>query len=140
MILLSTALCSFAAGLLATLLIERFLSERIAILGSFAGLQRSENAGVAFGMKLPGQAFLIAGALVVVTIVALRTAKTRLSMAGFGLILGGGWANVIDRLLDGKVTDVFQVGTFPVFNVADSCITIGVGFLLLEAVMLRKAH
>lgn len=47
------------------------------------------------------------------------------------LQLGGALGNLIDRLRIGHVTDFISVGNFPVFNVADSCITIGVGVLLL---------
>jgi signal peptidase II len=61
-----------------------------------------------------------------------------MSQAGFGLILGGALANVVDRFPDGLVTDMIQVGAFPVFNVADSCITVGLGLLLLEIVLKEK--
>jgi len=45
--------------------------------------------------------------------------------------LGGAIGNLIDRLVFGPVTDFISVGRFPVFNVADSSITVGVGLLLL---------
>ena len=48
-----------------------------------------------------------------------------------GLQLSGAAGNLIDRLVMRKVTDFISVGTFPVFNVADSSITIGVIVLLL---------
>jgi signal peptidase II len=48
-----------------------------------------------------------------------------------GLQLAGAAGNLIDRLLMGKVTDFISVGSFPVFNVADSSITVGVIVLLL---------
>lgn len=47
------------------------------------------------------------------------------------LQLGGAVGNLIDRVRLGHVTDFISVGRFPVFNVADSSITIGVGVLLL---------
>jgi signal peptidase II len=43
----------------------------------------------------------------------------------------GAAGNLIDRLLAGKVTDFISVGVFPVFNIADSSISIGVVVLLL---------
>ena len=46
----------------------------------------------------------------------------RLSM---GLYLGGALGNLIDRLRQGFVTDYISVGSFPVFNVADACVSIG---------------
>ncbi|MFN3307885.1 MAG: signal peptidase II, partial [Anaerolineales bacterium] len=48
-----------------------------------------------------------------------------------GLQLGGALGNLIDRLRQGYVTDFISVGTFPVFNIADSSISIGVAVLAL---------
>lgn len=114
---------------------ETFLHERVAVLGSFAGLTLSHNPGIAFGIRLPAvfQELLIVAALAWMTSLGIRSASSILHRAGFGLIVGGALGNLIDRLIDGVVTDYFQVGTFPVFNVADSCITIGVLFLLADA-------
>ena len=121
----------------AALLTDVYLVDRIAIAGSFIGLEYSLNEGIAFGMHIPGalQFILILAALFFVGWYALREAKTQLSQIGFGLIIGGGIANVIDRLADGFVTDMIQVGTFPIFNVADSCITIGIVLLFYEMVV-----
>jgi signal peptidase II len=48
-----------------------------------------------------------------------------------GLQLGGAAGNLIDRLLVGRVTDFISIGTFPLFNIADSSISVGVAVLLL---------
>jgi signal peptidase II len=48
-----------------------------------------------------------------------------------GLILGGAFGNVIDRILLGYVVDFIRVGWWPVFNVADSAITVGAAVLAL---------
>jgi signal peptidase II len=53
----------------------------------------------------------------------------------FALILGGAIGNILDRVRLGYVVDFFDLRWFPVFNVADSCITIGVCLLLIR--MLR---
>ena len=50
---------------------------------------------------------------------------------GFGLIIGGALGNIVDRFDDGHVTDFIQIGWWPLFNIADSCISIGVIILLL---------
>lgn len=52
----------------------------------------------------------------------------RISM---GLLLGGAVGNIVDRIQLGFVTDFIAVGRFPVFNVADSCVTVGVILMLL---------
>jgi signal peptidase II len=48
-----------------------------------------------------------------------------------GLQLGGAAGNLIDRLLMGKVTDFISISVFPVFNIADASISVGVAVLLL---------
>jgi signal peptidase II len=51
-----------------------------------------------------------------------------------GLQLGGALGNLIDRLtMNGEVTDFISIGAFPVFNVADGSITVGVIVLVLGA-------
>jgi signal peptidase II len=52
----------------------------------------------------------------------------RLAMA---MMLGGAVGNLIDRLIQGTVTDFISVGTFAVFNVADACISVGTAILIL---------
>ena len=68
-----------------------------------------------------------------------RIRGQKVSLWGFTLILGGAVGNFIDRLLKGEVVDFldFRLIHFPIFNVADSCIVIGVGPLLLDT--LREA-
>lgn len=135
MLLLATTI-SFILSLLAKLAADTFLASRIPVLGSFAGFQYAVNKGVAFSITFPGylQHAFIAIALLALAWAAWH-AKTRFSRIAFGMILGGALANVADRMRDGFVTDFFQVGTFPIFNVADSCITIGVFLLILEALV-----
>jgi signal peptidase II len=51
--------------------------------------------------------------------------------------LGGALGNLVDRLVrDNRVTDFISIGNFPVFNVADSCITVGT-ILLISLVWYR---
>ena len=59
---------------------------------------------------------------------ALRSglAETRAGELALGLAIGGGVANLIDRLVDGEVTDFFVIGPWPRFNVADAALTLGI--------------
>lgn len=59
--------------------------------------------------------------------------KNRLGLFSAALVLAGGVGNLIDRVLFGYVTDMFQTTfmEFAVFNVADCCITVGVPLLFL---------
>ena len=48
----------------------------------------------------------------------------------FGLQLGGAIGNLIDRFRLGHVTDFIDIGSWPIFNVADSAIVVGIGLLI----------
>ncbi|MEK7562881.1 MAG: signal peptidase II [Patescibacteria group bacterium] len=139
---------ALVASVIFSFLADQLLAGRIAILGSFAGFQLSHNPGIAFGLRLPpvAQELLIGIALIIVAIIAIRHARhpqarypqasrpaAAATLVAFGLILGGGIANIVDRIPDGLVTDFIQIGTFPTFNVADSCITVGAILLILES-------
>jgi signal peptidase II len=52
--------------------------------------------------------------------------------------LGGALGNLVDRLTEGTVTDFISLGSFPVFNLADACISLGVALLLID--MLFERH
>ncbi len=131
-----TLICSFFAAVAADI----WLSERIAVFGAFAGFQYSLNPGIAWGIRLPSgvQEILILLALIAVGSLAIH-ARDRLTLAAFGCVIGGGLANIIDRFRDGYVTDFVQIGSFPIFNIADSFVTIGVGLLLLEALLVKRS-
>jgi signal peptidase II len=69
----------------------------------------------------------------------LDASAQKLQAIGMMLIASGALGNVIDRIRHGNVVDFIAVhwGTayFPAFNVADSCITIGAGLVLLDALL-----
>lgn len=59
---------------------------------------------------------------------------------GVGLIIGGAFGNLLDRLRLGFVVDFVQVGTFPVFNVADSAVSTAVVIMLLWSLREDSLH
>ena len=136
-----TLVCSIAASLFAKWLADRFLMAPIPIVGSFIGLSYTENPGVAFGVTFPPvlQALLIFVSLFFVTWAAFAAHghSTRTDI-GFGLILGGAGANLLDRLRDGLVTDFLAVRFFSVFNVADACITVGALLFAIDLLAKRR--
>lgn len=126
-------------SLISSALAHHLLDERIAIIGSFIGLQSSYNTGIAFGIHLGSyQDIIIITALVLITIVAVKSATKKMEHIGFGLIIGGGIANLLDRAIDGKVTDMIQVGTFPIFNIADVAINLGVILIICTSLSFFK--
>jgi signal peptidase II len=97
------------------------------------------NSGVSFSINSSGPLVTTIATIVVAMIVVFVgiNANRGAPAIGFGLLLGGGLANVIDRLAatPHQVTDFIAVSSFPVFNVADVAIT--VGFVVLMVAALR---
>jgi signal peptidase II len=108
-------------------------------------LVNTRNHGVAFGF-LPGHHVLVA-AVVGVALLALLIYFVRHSARPWiwlptGMLLGGAAGNILDRLRHGSVTDFVKLPLgWPVFNLADSAITLGVLILvlLIETESARKA-
>ena len=106
------------------------------------------NPGAAWSMFANAggaQRWVFSGLAVVVTVVLvywlrrLALSSQRLLVLGLTLILGGAIGNVIDRLRLGHVVDFVQVhwgaSYFPAFNVADSAISVGAVFVVLDALL-----
>lgn len=96
-------------------------------------LRHVHNPGVAFGqLSQAGPLLIVAALLAAAGILAYRVRLSRLGgpvhpLLNIGLALpwGGAVGNLVDRLRLGKVVDFFDLGWFPVFNLADSAITVG---------------
>jgi len=97
------------------------------------------NTGAAFGMFQGGNAVLI-GLTVAITLAILIYYQTLpedhlFQRICLGLMVGGSIGNLIDRLTLGYVVDFVAVGRFPVFNLADSCVTVSVILILLSMIV-----
>lgn len=107
---------------------------RIDLLGRWLSLEYAENRGVAFGLLGGLGPLVVAAPLVVVVIIAalyLRTGAPPVwQSVSVGLLTGGAFGNLADRLRLGYVVDFVSVGRWPNFNVADSAITIGAMILI----------
>jgi signal peptidase II len=112
----------------------------VSVVGRFVAITNVHNSGAAFGL-VPAAAgiFMVASAVVSIGLVV-YVARTPTSLwAGvvLGLILGGTIGNGFDRLVFGTVTDFVNVHFWPVFNVADSAISIGV-VALIAGYLIRR--
>jgi len=113
--------------------------QSIPAIPGFLYITLTYNTGIAFGMlqnaqwlTVPVSALVIAGALVVY----LRLpAHDRFSSFALSMLLGGAVANLYDRIVHGRVTDMFDLRWWPVFNVADSLICIAVVLLVVRALL-----
>ncbi len=102
-----------------------------------------QNTGAAWNI-LAGHRWLLVGMAVVVIVVVASAARdlgarSRGANTGLGLVLGGAIGNLWDRVAQGYVTDFVNLETpwrvlrdFPVWNVADAALTIGVALLAID--------
>jgi len=104
------------------------------------GITNVRNSGAAFGIAPAGAwLFLIASVAVAIGLVVYvaRNPGTPWNDGVLGLILGGTLGNGYDRIVYGTVTDFVNFHFFPVFNAADSAISVGV-VLLIATNLFRK--
>lgn len=123
------------------------LTERVGVpvIGDTVQLLLIRNSGAAFSFATDATPLLSALAAAVVLGLLWYSTKVRNAWwaSGLGLVLGGAAGNLVDRLvrapgfLHGHVVDFVSVGWWPIFNVADSALTIGV-VVLAVAVVLGK--
>ncbi|HEY60568.1 MAG TPA: signal peptidase II [Anaerolineae bacterium] len=94
------------------------------------------NTGAAFGLfQGRGMIFTILACVIAIAILFYYprlSEKEWLLRIALGMQFGGAIGNLIDRLTIGHVIDFISVGTFPVFNIADACITVGVGVMIMS--------
>jgi signal peptidase II len=99
-------------------------------------ITHTQNRGMAFSLLEGKTPLLAAAALIVMSVIVVvqRRAGSRLPLLygiALAMPLGGALGNLIDRLKDQYVTDLFDfcLIKFPVFNVADAAITVGIALL-----------
>ncbi|BFH12911.1 lipoprotein signal peptidase [Paenibacillus dendritiformis] len=123
------------------------LYEQIPVIGNFFLITSHRNTGAAFSILEDQRWFFVIVTIVVAIgiiwyMYKIRHQQGHILPIGLSLILGGALGNFLDRLLTGEVVDFLQFNfgtyTFPIFNVADMGITIGVGLVLLDAMLSVK--
>jgi len=105
------------------------------------------NSGMAFsqGQGVGRIIGVLAIGVVIGLLMSLRKPMTMMTVIGTGLLIGGACGNILDRMfrgdgwMSGAVVDFIDLQWFPVFNVADSAVTIGAGFLILGAFFTRSS-
>ncbi|PIQ83320.1 MAG: signal peptidase II [Candidatus Omnitrophica bacterium CG11_big_fil_rev_8_21_14_0_20_63_9] len=118
-------------------------SEPLPVLPPVLYFTYIHNTGAAFGLFKGQQLLFIIVSLAVIAWMgwelAARAKPPLVMRWGCALVLGGAIGNLIDRLRFGYVVDFIDLRVWPVFNIGDSAITIGVGLLLLHAFRRRGA-
>lgn len=110
-----------------------FLHESIPVIPDFFHLTYIVNRGAAFGVLENQQWLFLLVAVILFLLYGVfyrNIPRSWLIHCGLGLLLGGALGNALDRALKGAVVDFFDFRVWPVFNVADMGIVIGVLLLL----------
>lgn len=116
------------------------LSGSIEIIKNFFYIIPTNNTGAAFSILLGKRIFLIVVAILIIGILLYYIKKNKvdgkLNIIAFSLIIGGSLGNLIDRIVRGYVVDFISIKlgsyNFPIFNVADTLIVVGVFLLLIK--------
>lgn len=120
------------------------LGESIPLLPNFFHLTTVHNTGIAFGLfrNDPHLLTLLIGVCVLLLLVFSRRMmqESRLEQLAYGFILGGAVGNLIDRVRFGWVIDFLDFRIWPVFNLADSGITIGVILFAWKILFVREKN
>lgn len=114
--------------------------QAIHLVSDWLNIVYTRNTGVAFGLFQNMSPVLTVTALLIsigaIYVYATYLPNTRWSIQiTLGLILGGAGGNIIDRLRLGYVVDFIQVGWWPVFNLADSAISVGATMLAVHLLL-----
>ena len=140
LLLLQLAALVFLLDQFSKFLVRELLTFREAYPAEgFFRIIHSHNTGSAFGIFQDQNGPLILVSLIGITVLALiyhsQRKPTNLLRLSLGLQVGGAAGNLLDRVLLGHVIDFIDVGTWPIFNLADSSIV--VGLVLLAWLFLR---
>ena len=114
------------------------------LIGNAIRLSRIHNTGGAFGL-FPGNPtlFIAISSIIAAGLLILLLsdwARGWWMRAGLAILLAGAVGNLIDRALYGFVIDFFEIRGFPVFNLADSCVTVGAGLIILSVLFGGEHH
>lgn len=119
-------------------IVEAFLrvNETVVVIENFFSLTNINNTGAAFSM-LEGRIWFLSLISVIILILIFKMSKefknNKRNTIAFGLLIGGIFGNFGDRLFLGMVRDFLKFRifgyNFPVFNLADVCIVVGVVLL-----------
>lgn len=121
------------------------LHQEIKIIPNFFSLYHVRNTGAAFSILENNTTFLIILTVILIIVIDRLIRKennfSKLSILSLGLVMGGMFGNLIDRIIHKGVIDYLSFTIFkydfPVFNLADIGITVGV-FLLLISTLKEK--
>ena len=140
--LILISLIALVIDMLSKVLVKHFifLGQRIKIIKNLFYITYVKNTGAAFSIFRNNTLFLIILSIVIIGLLFYYLSKkiylSKLENISYGLILGGAIGNLFDRIIYGYVIDFIDIYIFkfdyPVFNIADMAIVIGVIILIID--------
>ena len=130
----------FIVDIISKILVSNFMLEdqSIKIINNFLYFTYAKNTGIAFSFLEGNMLFIISMTLIIVVLLIKYVYNKKLDVKekiSYGLVLGGAIGNLFDRIVYGYVIDFIDVYIFgydyPIFNVADSCVVVGIILILL---------
>ena len=136
---LSIASSVFLLDRLTKVIISNYVSfgHSIGVIPNIFHITLIFNKAAAFGLFGHNRIIFAAVAIVAIAVIVIYIFKARKGVkssilaSALGLILGGAAGNLFDRIRFGYVIDFLDLRVWPVFNIADSCITIGALILVI---------
>ncbi|MBR3145660.1 MAG: signal peptidase II [Bacilli bacterium] len=126
-------------------MINKFMeiNTSIKVIPNFFSIFYVRNKGAAFSILEDSTILIIIISVIFIVILDSYIKKeknfTPLSVLSLGMIMGGIFGNLMDRVIYHSVIDYLSFGNFPVFNLADIGITVGVGLLIISEILkIRK--
>lgn len=142
-----TALAVIAVDQISKALVVAFLEpgRSVTLIPRVISLTHSTNTGAAFGIFRGNSQLALLAAIVIIALtvawfLAFRRKKGAAAFIGLGLIIGGALGNLIDRVARQKVVDFFDLGFWPVFNIADLAIVAGVIVIVILTALDMRAE
>mgnify|MGYP003976837905 FL=1 len=112
------------------------LGDSIPLFGNFFRFTYLQNTGVSFGLFKGNNMFFVVLSIIALAYFIYLFATEKEFQVQYSLVIAGVIGNVIDRIHLGYVVDFIDIGSYSVFNVADSCISIGVMWIIF--LLIRK--
>jgi signal peptidase II len=138
-VVITTAVVVTFVDAISKLVARHFLTQHAVQIVGPIRFRLQYNSGISFSLNQSGPLVTTVVTLLIAVIVLVLGVRAQpgTPAAGFGLLLGGGLANLVDRLAAAPhdVTDFIALGQFPIFNLADVAIT--AGFIVLFVSVLK---
>ncbi|MGB9694951.1 MAG: signal peptidase II [Caldisericaceae bacterium] len=109
------------------------VGHNIPILGRIFSIEYLQNPGALFGLFPSLTKYFIVMSIIAIILIGFITVRfpfSRFVLVSFGLMIGGISGNLIDRIVFGYVTDFLYITHWPIFNIADSAIDVGIAIFV----------